>query len=116
MPTDPFSYLLVGLIVVPLYGAIAAALVGPREGNSARWMALHTTLITLALAVIVAWNSAASRFDAEATAPAKTFEPRMSVAYDILPLEKPNPAAPRPPAAIRFFIGLDGINVWLIVL
>ena len=102
MPTDALSYLLVGLILVPLYGAVAAALVGPREGNSARWIALHTTLITLALAVIVAWNFSASRLGAEPSpAAGRTGGSRASTSSRRPTRGMPSPRASSLPASGR---------------
>jgi NADH-quinone oxidoreductase subunit M len=116
MPTDLFRALLVALLVIPLAAAIAAGLLGPRRGPAIRWLSLAATLVTLALALIVAVGFAYLR--AHSTEPHDgTFRP------EFVPGASPdNPHATTwnmlqaGGGTIQFYLGLDGLNVWLVLL
>src|SRR5438105_10920 len=105
---------LVLLIVIPLASAILAWSLGPKRGDVVRWTSLASTLLSLLLSVVVAWDLAAPRY--ERTPELKRFEPKYETDVIILPLEKESVKPGAAPGAIRFHIGLDGISVWLVVL
>ncbi len=95
---------------VPLLGAILVAVLGPTRGPAVRWTALATTLITLVLVGLYTIKFASAPHPEDA-AVEKTFHPQMTTIWNVLPLTT---AANAP--AIQFFVGLDGLNVWLVAL
>jgi NADH-quinone oxidoreductase subunit M len=92
-------------LVVPALGAVLVAALGPNRGDLVRRAALATTLITLVLVAVFTIKFAA---DPPAPGDGRTFQPVMTTERPILPLQKS--------AAIEFFVGLDGLNVWLVAL
>src|SRR5205807_3259634 len=92
------------LLIIPLAAAIIVALLGPRRTEPIRWISLAATLASAILALILAGNLAA---EPPRTSTAMTFEPSYVTQIDVLPVG---------PGVIQFYIGLDGINVWLVVL
>jgi len=100
------SFLLQLLLVVPLLGAIVVAGLGPRRGATVRWLSLGATLLNLAIALAVAASYVGENHRAVSDT-SLTFQPLFTTVADLLPLG---------PGSIQFFIGLDGLNVWLIVL
>jgi NADH-quinone oxidoreductase subunit M len=94
------------LLLIPLAAAIIAAAMGPARGKAIRWLSLLATLATLAVASVLAYDFAVqSKF--EPADVSLTFHPAYVTQVDLLPMGG---------GAIQFFIGLDGLNVWLIVL
>ena len=100
------SVLLRLLLLVPFLGAIVVASLGPRRGAAVRWLSLGVTLLNLAIAVAVAASYVGANRSALGDA-SLTFQPLFTTVADLLPLG---------PGSIQFFIGLDGLNLWLIVL
>ena len=109
MPT-----LLVLLLVIPLAAAVAAALLGARRPEAVRQVSLAATLASLALAVVVAVQFVDLTRREPVDDKAHTFQPRMVVQCDLLTLHQAN--AERPAASIQFYLGVDGLNLWLVVL
>jgi NADH-quinone oxidoreductase subunit M len=116
--------LLLLLLAIPVVGAVAAALMGAARATSIRRISLVATLSALALSVIIAWNYAQSTARAGAsrtqTNAPLTFTPQMVpgadtsgdpsvTTWDLLNI---GPGG----AAIQFYVGIDGMNVWLVVL
>jgi NADH-quinone oxidoreductase subunit M len=119
------------LLWSPLVMGVVVALLGPRRATMVRWLSLATAVLSLALASSLAarlvhleWArgqaSPASRPAAGAAVP--TFHPEYvpgspsndpadpsshSTTWDMLRLG---------PGAVQFYIGLDGINIWLVLL
>ncbi|HEV8062226.1 MAG TPA: NADH-quinone oxidoreductase subunit M [Gemmataceae bacterium] len=94
------------LLLVPLCGAVCVAMLGPKRIPAIRWVSLAATLLNLVLAFIVAMHF----IDIRDIANRKllwTFEPEFTTVVDILPFGS---------TAVQFFIGVDGLNIWLIVL
>jgi NADH-quinone oxidoreductase subunit M len=112
---DEYAPLIPLSIAVPALGAVLAAALGPRRGGLVRWVALATTLITLAL-VGVAVVKLAADLPSSAAPPAKTFAPEMRTVVEMLRLQPVREGAPPESGAINFFVGLDGLNVWLVAL
>ncbi len=107
---DDFSPLIPLSLVVPAVGAILVAALGPRRGDLVRWVALAVTVATLGIvaAYTIKFAVVAPSIPVSSLhSPHKTFEPLMTSEHDILRL---------PGTAIRFYVGLDGLNVWLVAL
>jgi NADH-quinone oxidoreductase subunit M len=98
------------LLVVPLGGAAIVALLGPHRTGAVRSVSLAATIICVVIALTLAVAFASER---QETAPPETatepmtFHPSYATRFVLLPLG---------PGAIDFYIGLDGLNVWLVVL
>jgi NADH-quinone oxidoreductase subunit M len=126
---DFLRILLVLLLLVPFAGAIAVALCGTGRAALVRQLSLTVTVLDLLLALIVAAGFLTARGEQPLPRHSTTFRP------EVVPgaaSDKPNETtwnliefAPalgerqgsriilRP---IQFYLGLDGLNVWLIVL
>jgi NADH-quinone oxidoreductase subunit M len=105
---NDFSPLIPLSLVVPAAGAVVAAALGPRRAAAVRWAALAATLITL---VIVAAFTVEFAAHPRGAAKAGTyFEPEMVTRHTILPVQSGGGAA------IQFYVGIDGLNVWLVAL
>lgn len=133
-----FSHiLLLSLILVPLLAGIVCACLGPGRRTIIRWVAVAASLLTLVIALAtMARFMAHARDDVVVTkpgekpAPFRTFEPAFvpgspgervtlkngipvteydahATTWELIPLGK---------GAIQFYIGIDGLNIWLIVL
>src|SRR5438132_9523225 len=100
------------LLIVPLAAAIIVALLGTQRTLAIRWISLATTLCCAVIAFVVAVNLAGERAaqasgSAFKAATSPTFEPSYVTQLDVMPVG---------PGVIQFYIGLDGLNVWLVVL
>src|SRR5262249_36142097 len=100
------------LLAIPLGAAVLAGLLGPRRGPVIRWLSLLATVVTLILAAVAAFDFSLQQA-LEPAGPERTFHPRMVTKVDLLHLQT---ADVNKPATVQFFIGMDGLNVWLIVL
>src|SRR5438105_5997822 len=106
------SELLCILLVIPLAAAVIVALLGPQRTPEIRWVSLAASLAAAVIALVLAVNLAVERVAQPGESPLKsptllTFEPSYVTIIDVLPVG---------PGVIQFYIGLDGINVWLVVL
>jgi NADH-quinone oxidoreductase subunit M len=103
------SALLCLLLLIPLAAAIVVALLGPHRSQAIRWFSLAATLVCLGLAIIVSVQLSMVPPGATraGTHEAATFQPSFVTRTSVLDLG---------PGAIEFYIGLDGLNVWLVVL
>jgi NADH-quinone oxidoreductase subunit M len=112
------SELLLYLLAVPLATAIATALLGPGRGHAVRWLSLASTLVSLLLAIVLTIQFAIPRVsEASATITEKssaTFDPQFTTRVDLLPLHTAPSGAVD--SAIQFYVGIDGLNIWLILL
>ena len=113
--SDGLSVILILLIAVPLGSALLVAALGGHRGDAVRWLSLASTVLSLVLSVVVAWDFAVRRLTGPPTELTQ-FEPAMQTRADLLPLGKADPESKKPAPAIQFFIGLDGLSVWLVVL
>jgi NADH-quinone oxidoreductase subunit M len=119
MPTEALRVLLVAMLVIPLLAAVAAGLLGPRRGPAIRGLSLAATLASLVLALILAVSFADRRAHQAPqflAPPPATFEPEFvpgdpgdthATTWNMLPLGGSN---------VQFYLGIDGLNVWLVVL
>jgi NADH-quinone oxidoreductase subunit M len=119
MPEQYLRYLLPVLIALPAAAAIVAGLLGPRRGPAIRWVSLAAALVGLVLALILAIDFAQLKAQQAppSGSPVKTFDPKLTTKLNLLTL----PGAyedleKKQPTTIRFFVGIDGLNVWLVVL
>jgi NADH-quinone oxidoreductase subunit M len=123
--------LLICLLAVPAAAAAIVAALGPRRQASIRWLSLAASVGTLALALVLAWQLFVRRSAPTAAPPVSAQEARKT--YRPAPTFHPEfvPGAPDAqgnehatswnilqvgPGAIQFYIGLDGLNIWLVVL
>ena len=107
----PIASLIPCSLAVPAVAAVAIAALGPRRGTLIRPLALGATLLTLVLVAIVT-----VQFMTEVTPHAlqtRTFHPHLTTKVDLLPVQVVGEGSP---VAIQFFVGLDGLNVWLVAL
>jgi NADH-quinone oxidoreductase subunit M len=139
MLTDA-CWLLLVLLALPVVAAVTVALLGPRRLDAIRWVSLGTTLACLALAAAASVGFAQLRRLSEKPATTVlTFQPefvpgdpgKRDADGKLLKDSEGNPlkthgttwnllvlgrADSDRPAAIQFYIGLDGLNVWLMLL
>jgi NADH-quinone oxidoreductase subunit M len=112
MPT-----LLLVLLFLPLAGAVAAALLGPGRAQAIRWTSLLCTVAALVIALAVAAEFVQHREQAPVPTPGPdeplAFAPTMTLRWDLLPLWVTSSG---PAAVIQFYLGIDGLNIWLVVL
>ncbi|MCI0378696.1 MAG: NADH-quinone oxidoreductase subunit M [Gemmataceae bacterium] len=113
---------LVLLLAVPAAAAIVCALLGRTRGHLIRWVALAATLVNVFLALYVALGFLGERnYSPVARTPfgmAVTFQPELVPGADPADIHRTTWKLIDfgRLGAIQFYIGLDGINVWLIVL
>ena len=107
------------LLILPLAGAVAAALLGPGRAAAVRWVSLAATTATLAAAVAVAAgfmslppHDGATKFQPEFVPGAAAVDPGGPPAH----ATTWNLVTVGQGTAIQFFIGVDGLNLWLVVL
>jgi NADH-quinone oxidoreductase subunit M len=116
------SFLLPLLLALPVIAAIVVAALGPRRGDAVRWISLGTALAGLLMAVLLAISFVESRRGrapethvGESKIP--TFDPELRTRFDLLRLPGlQEDETTHEPTAIRFYVGIDGLNIWLIVL
>jgi NADH-quinone oxidoreductase subunit M len=110
---DLLRVLLIVLLALPAAAAVVVALLGPERGRAIRWLSLAAVLADLVLAgILVAGFMALAR-------PAS----HLTFAPEIVPGADPNDQHattwqifPVGQGSIQFYIGLDGLNIWLVVL
>ena len=113
-----YSLIPLALLALPAAGAVVVALLGllapEQRGPAARWVSLGVTTVVLVLAAILAIHFAGIE-RAEAMKDATGFRPELVRVLPLVPL--PFAAAPGSATpAIQFYVGIDGLNIWLIVL
>jgi NADH-quinone oxidoreductase subunit M len=106
--------LLLAILIVPAVAAAAVALMG-RNPSAARTVSLAAVVLNLALTAALVVPAAGELAARPAEPAGLTFRPLHEVAYDVLPLTDPASTSGKTPA-IQFYLGLDGLNVWLVAL
>src|SRR5690349_20590416 len=107
--------LLLLLLALPLLTAIGSALLGPGRAQAVRWLSLGSTLASLLAAVILTIQFAIPRVHEEkAVKGPLTFQPQMETRINLLPLHTDSKG--EVDSAIQFYVGIDGLNVWLVLL
>jgi NADH-quinone oxidoreductase subunit M len=114
---DVYAAMVIGLIAIPFAAAILAAALGPARANFIRWLSVGATLAGLVLAIVVTLRFTGIR--AERPTPKET-------AATYRPELVPGAEASAPHAttwrvidfgrlgAVQFYLGVDGMNIWLI--
>lgn len=117
MTTD--QLIVLSLLVLPLLGAVGVWVLGPNRPDAVRWTSVAVSLLLVLLAgVLTADFLALERPTPELTAGAvNTFRPEFvpgstadlphRTTWNVLPVGK---------GAIQFYLGVDGLNVWLVAL
>jgi NADH-quinone oxidoreductase subunit M len=132
---DPLRVILVVMLALPAAAAVAAALLGPRRAEAIRWLSLAAVLADLVLAAILVVGFATMQRNQRPEGSAATFQPEIVpgadpgrphattwtlVSLDVGPADEAAPAGPgardEHSRGIQFYVGLDGLNVWLVVL
>ncbi|GIW81125.1 MAG: NADH:ubiquinone oxidoreductase subunit M [Gemmatales bacterium] len=127
MPLEHFLLLL--LLALPTIAAVVVALLGPNRGALIRWFSLAASLATLAIALFFAIRVVQTerQYDEQGirtAANAPTFQPLFVPGSPGIRAgtDQPDPFGTSwnlvelGPGAIQFYIGLDGLNIWLVVL
>jgi NADH-quinone oxidoreductase subunit M len=112
--------LLLLLLVLPVAGAVSAALLGAKRPEAVRWVSLAATLLTLAASVAVA----VGYLNLPRHSQAATFQPEFVPGSPVKHADATEDAhattwnllALRQGTAVQFYIGVDGLNLWLVVL
>lgn len=116
--------LLLWLLFLPAGAAIVVALLGPNRKDAIRWISLTVSVITLVLAFVVAARFAGversrpdTLIDPRTQLRVPTFQPefvpgstadyRYATNWNLVQIG---------PGSIQFYIGVDGLNIWLVVL
>ena len=100
--------LLILLLAVPVAAAAVVAVLGPERRPAVRVVSLCAVLFNLAMTILIL-IPAVPRLQSRST-DGITFRPEFEKIVPILPL------GPDSNSAIQFYIGLDGLNIWLVVL
>src|SRR5262245_60509104 len=129
MSLELMRTLLIVILALPLAAGVAVAALGPRNRDAVRWFALAAVVVNLVITGIVAYR-AMPRL--QAPVPGQTtFQPEFvpgdpskhtkdgltethTTVWNLMPVGAAGKDGRTP--QIQFFIGLDGLNVWLIVL
>ncbi len=121
MSPDLMRILLVALLAVPAVAAVVVAALGTRRLDAIRWIALGATLTSAVLAAVLAIAFAEVRAAGEPV-PQRTFQPEFvpgahddphATTWNVLLLGKSSDGRT---AAVQFYVGIDGLNIWLVVL
>jgi NADH-quinone oxidoreductase subunit M len=94
------------LLLVPVGAALIVASLGAKRIPAIRWVSLAATLLNLAISLVVAYDFLAAR-EIAGRSPTHTFDPLFTTRVSLLPFGT---------GSVQFFIGIDGLNIWLIVL
>jgi NADH-quinone oxidoreductase subunit M len=130
-----YETLLILLLIIPAVGTAVVALLGPGRGVLIRQIALGVTLADLAIAVILVFGLFSARPERKDAA---TFQPAFvpgataanphKTSWNLIDFSfasgngkhaakaDAKEKSPSRLGAIQFYIGLDGMNLWLIVL
>jgi NADH-quinone oxidoreductase subunit M len=127
------SGVLVALLVVPAAAAGGVFLLGPQRGSAIRWLSLAAVLLNLLLAGALTAGFLAQERERPAAAAALTFQPEFvpgadpaaphATRWTLVPLGNEEEATANrpaagstPPVGIQFYLGVDGLNLWLVAL
>lgn len=127
---DAMRFCVVLLLVLPALGAAAAALLGQARAPLVRQVCLAVTVLDLLLALVVAGGYLRARADHPLAAleggRVETFRPELvpgadpadphKTTWNLVRFGQTSGAAGATIRPIQFYLGIDGINIWLIVL
>jgi NADH-quinone oxidoreductase subunit M len=114
MQIETLRILLLILLALPLAAAVVVACLGTRRLDAIRWISLAASVAGLVIALFLAVNFA--NLPDHGPGSDRTFRPeivpgagtdRHATTWDLLPLGR---------GTVQFYVGLDGLNVWLVVL
>jgi NADH-quinone oxidoreductase subunit M len=124
MPLDSLRILLLCILALPAIGAVIVAALGARMLPTIRWISLATVLVNLALALVLCANASDRLQKRPAPVGKPAFQPicvpgdpgtqseTHATQWDLLRVQ----FATERSTAIQFYIGLDGLNIWLVLL
>lgn len=127
MPADEMRNLLLCVLALPLGGAVVVAALGSRNLPAVRWTALGVVLVNLVLTAVLCWNAAGPLRHRPAAGDdfKARFQPILvpgdpgirsaqthATNWDLLRI----PYGEGKTAAIQFYVGIDGLNIWLVAL
>jgi NADH-quinone oxidoreductase subunit M len=108
--------LVLGLLFLPVVGAVVVAALGPRLDQAVRWTSVGVSVACLVMAFALAGCFLALDRPPPAPKPL-TFVPEFvpgstadkphATTWELLPLGR---------GGVQFFVGVDGLNLWLVVL
>jgi NADH-quinone oxidoreductase subunit M len=119
------------VLALPLVAAVVVAALGPRNRDAVRWIALATVLINLVVTGILTFDAASSlkQKARQTTSSVLHDESRSTFEPEYVPgesahshrttwnlFEIPAPSADGRTTAIQLYLGVDGLNIWLILL
>lgn len=119
MTIDVLRILLLALLAVPFGAAVVVALLGPTRLATIRQVSLAAALASAVLACILAVNYLSIAATRPTGLTTTTFRPEVvpgprgpgndshATTWDVLPVG---------PGSVQFYVGLDGLNVWLVCL
>jgi NADH-quinone oxidoreductase subunit M len=104
------------LLLIPAAVAVIVASLGPSRVRLIRWLSLGATLATAVISFYVAAGLARERGSSPGPATGKeaSFDPLYVTRFVLVPLGATG--VDTRPSAVDFYIGLDGLNVWLVTL
>ncbi|MHB1422318.1 MAG: complex I subunit 4 family protein [Gemmataceae bacterium] len=113
--------LLLLLLALPLVTAIGVALLGPHRASAVRWVSLASVLASLLLATVISIQFAIPRVRETPSVDTTNGRPltflddwiKFKTRENLLPLHT---TSGKVDSAIQFYVGVDGLNVWLILL
>src|SRR5437588_9931670 len=106
-----------GLLLVPLIAAMIVAALGQRRREAIRWISLAAVGLDLILALTIAVHFVGQPERITAKARVPTFNPVLVTRFDLLRLPGlQEDDTTHEHTAIRFYVGIDGLNIWLVVL
>jgi NADH-quinone oxidoreductase subunit M len=117
--TDLMRASLVALLVIPTVAAAVVAMLGRQRAAAVRHVSLAASVACLILAAVTAWGFAAVRAEKDVAKgpPLPTFQPEfVPGATETRPHETTWEFLSLGSGGFQFYIGLDGLNVWLVVL
>jgi len=123
MQMEELRILLLCILGLPVVAAAVVAALGSRNLPAIRWISLGAVILNLVLTGIVVANIAEhfQKAPEAKSASVATFEPicvpgdpgdTHKTRWDLLRIQ----VSGGKPAAIQFYLGLDGLNIWLVAL
>jgi NADH-quinone oxidoreductase subunit M len=108
MSDETLSMLLRCVLILPVTVGVAVAALGAQQRDLVRRLALACTLVVLCITLILAAEVVNRRMGAQ---PGDTFSPLAETRWDVVRFGSGSDGP-----TIRFNIGLDGLNIWLVAL
>src|ERR1700730_834107 len=112
MSDEFLSFCVIALLAIPMGAAIIVALLGSQRADLVRRLSLLATLANLIIAGIIIFNF---QRDPHRLEHSGTFKPQMATEWELLKLVSPgNTLTNAKIGPIEFYVGIDGLNIWLI--